>query len=65
MASSPSPHLKMRSVDRTAMMGATDAVVSMPKPSLLCTAALKPTPRDRTKGTVMGPVVTPAVRIRV
>ena len=42
------------------MIGATLAMVSMPKPSVELTAWLKPMPMASTKGTVTGPVVTPA-----
>ncbi len=45
------------------MMGDTDAQVKMPKPSGDLAALLKPIPVDRTKGTVTGPVVTPAATI--
>ena len=43
------------------MIGATDAHVRIPKPSCAFLAFEKPMPSDRTKGTVTGPVVTPAL----
>jgi hypothetical protein len=42
------------------MIGATEEDVKMPKPSVASTACEKPTPMASTKGTVTGPVVTPA-----
>lgn len=43
------------------MIGATDAHVRIPNPSSAFFAFEKPMPTDRTKGTVTGPVVTPAL----
>ncbi len=43
------------------MMGHTLMMVSMPKPSAEPAAMLKPMPMESTKGTVTGPVVTPAL----
>mmetsp|Transcript_27069 Transcript_27069/g.52757 ORF Transcript_27069/g.52757 Transcript_27069/m.52757 type:complete len:272 (-) Transcript_27069:242-1057(-) len=48
------------SVSSTVMMGQTEAHARMPKPSGALTALEKPIPVESTKGTVTGPVVTPA-----
>lgn len=49
-----------RDVSNTEMIGETDMIVRMPKPSVDFTASENPMPMERTKGTVTGPVVTPA-----
>lgn len=49
-----------RDVSNTEMIGETDMIVRMPKPSVELTASENPIPMERTKGTVTGPVVTPA-----
>ncbi|MNP57685.1 hypothetical protein D3C76_1525320 [compost metagenome] len=43
------------------MMGPTDAMQRMPKPSTAWVALPSPNPMARTSGTVIGPVVTPAL----
>mmetsp|Transcript_13672 Transcript_13672/g.33640 ORF Transcript_13672/g.33640 Transcript_13672/m.33640 type:complete len:219 (-) Transcript_13672:1907-2563(-) len=53
--------LRSRLVASTEMMGATEAAVRMPKPSAAPVALEKPMPSASTKGTVTGPVVTPAL----
>lgn len=49
-----------RDVSNTEMIGETDMIVRMPKPSVDLTASENPMPMERTNGTVTGPVVTPA-----
>ena len=53
--------LKTSLLKSTAMIGAAEAAVKIPKPSSARVAFLKPIPRESTKGTVTGPVVTPAL----
>jgi hypothetical protein len=53
--------LRSKSEKSTTMIGATDAHVRIPNPSCAFLAFEKPMPRDRTNGTVTGPVVTPAL----
>ena len=54
--------LRSSEVTSTEIIGATDAMVNMPKPSVEFTAVENPIPILSTNGTVTGPVVTPALR---
>ncbi|MOA46797.1 hypothetical protein D3C78_1693540 [compost metagenome] len=45
----------------TLMMGPTEAMLRMPKPSTALVALPSPRPMASTSGTVIGPVVTPAL----
>ena len=45
----------------TEQIGAIEAAAKIPKPSSAPTALPKPKPMAKTKGTVTGPVVTPAL----